>query len=79
MRHDQLPRDEYRVRTVDQGDGVEYVVDLGSADTDAAVDVVDGTAIVVADGAQYDVDLPRDDAKAFIRNGVLTITTEDSL
>lgn len=74
---EQLPQDDSRIRRVDREDGEEFVVDLGPVD-DAAVDVVDGTAIVVVGDDQYDLDLPQDDAEAFIRNGVLTVTTEDS-
>lgn len=61
-------------RVVETADGVEHVVDLG---TDATVDVVDGTAIVVTD-EQYELELPNEDAEAFIHNGVLTISMEDS-
>lgn len=74
---DQLPQEDSRIRMVDRGDDEAFVVDLGPTG-DATVDVVGDTAIVVADGQQYDLDLPRRDAEAFIRNGVLTVTTEDS-
>jgi hypothetical protein len=40
---------------------------------DASVDVVDGTVIVVADGRQYEQEIPADDARAFMNHGVLTI------
>ena len=49
--------------------------DVGAA-ADATVDVVDGTAVVVADDGQYEFDLPAGDAEAFIRNGVLTVEVQ---
>ena len=64
-------------RRYEYGDETMIAVDLGTAEGDASVDVVDGTAIVVLDGPegerQEEFDLPADDARAFIRNGVLTI------
>ena len=66
---------------------VEHVVDLGSAATRASVNVVDETVIVVFDDRpvhdqsvpkQYEIDVPDSDPEAFIRNGVLTIRTEDT-
>jgi len=53
-------------------DAVVLAADLGVVG-DASVDIVGGTAIVVVDGEQYDVEVPAGDARAFIRNGVLTI------
>lgn len=70
--------DDVTHRVVESDDHVEHVVDLGAGATDATVDVVDDTAIVVAADDQYDISLPKDDGQAFIRNGVLTITMEDS-
>ncbi|MFB6087872.1 MAG: hypothetical protein ABEJ85_05070 [Haloarculaceae archaeon] len=52
-----------------------FAADFGP-DRSATVDVVDGTAIVLADGEQYDIDLPGEDARAFMKNGVLTIEVE---
>jgi len=61
------------VREYDYGDVIVFAADLGAAGG-ASVDVVDDTVIVVADGEQYDVELPdASDARAFIKNGVLTI------
>lgn len=59
-------------------DGVEHVVDLGAEAAQAAVDVVDDTVLVVLDDEQYEITTPRSDPEAFIRNGVLTIRTEDT-
>ena len=75
---EQLPREDSLLRRVDSEDGVEFVADLGPGHSDATVDVVDGTAIVMLGEEQYDLDLPEGDLEAFIRNGVLTISTEDS-
>jgi len=74
---EQLPRDGSQLRAVERGDGVEYVADLGPA-ADAAVDVVGDTAIVVAGGDQHEIVVPDGASEAFIRNGVLTISTEDT-
>lgn len=72
---------------VEDGGAVEHVVDLGSTATRTSVDVVDGTVIVVFEGRtgndqsapeQYEIDSPGHDPEAFIRNGVLTIRTEDT-
>ena len=46
------------------------VADFGGVD--GSVDVVDGTAIVVVEDNQYEFEVP-EGAKAFIRNGVVTI------
>jgi hypothetical protein len=73
-----IQRDEDAThRVVETAAGVEHVVDLGADATDASVDVVGDTAIVVTD-EQYELDLPTEGAQAFIHNGVLTITMEDS-
>jgi len=70
--------DEATSRRYEYDDGsVVFAGDLG-AGTDAAVDVVDGTAIVVTDGEQYEFELPdENEARAFIKNGVLTIEVND--
>lgn len=54
---------------------VVFVSDLG-VHTDASLDIVDGTAIVVTDDDQYEFELP-DDAQAFMQNGVLTIEVSE--
>lgn len=78
MNMQRLTREEEATyRVVERDDAVEHVVDLGPSAADAAVDVVDGTAIVVVGDDQYDLDVG-EDAQAFIRNGVLTIDQEDS-
>ncbi len=55
------------------------VADVGSAEG-ATVDVVDGTAVVVVpeEGGdrQYEIDLPGEEAKAVMRNGVVTVEIE---
>jgi hypothetical protein len=74
----QLGGEERHVATYDYDDGSTLLVaDLGHG-TDASVDVVDDTAIVVVGDEQYDVDLPnRGTAQAFIKNGVLTIEVDE--
>lgn len=67
----QLTSEGVRARQFESEEGTTVVADLG-ATTSAAVDVVDGTAIVVAGNEQYEFDVDTG-ARAFIRNGVLTI------
>jgi hypothetical protein len=62
------------VRRYDYEDGTVVAADLGTSD--AAVDVVGQTAIVVVGDEQFEVELPAAGARAFIRNGVLTIEVE---
>ncbi|MFC7154414.1 hypothetical protein ACFQPA_02960 [Halomarina halobia] len=60
------------IRRYDYEDSVVFAADLGGV-RDADVDVVDGTAIIVIDGQQYEFAVPDGDAQAFIKNGVVTI------
>lgn len=64
-------------RRYDYDDGVVVVADVGAARDDVHVDVVDGSAIVVAETSdgpvQREFDLPAGDAEAFINNGVVTV------
>ncbi|WP_290813408.1 Hsp20/alpha crystallin family protein [Halovivax sp.] len=79
MTLEQLTADQDAVvRHYEYDDGAVVAVDFGPASTDASVDVVDDTAIVVVGERQYDIDLPADagDAHTFIKNGVLTIDVE---
>lgn len=65
------------VRHYTYDDSTVTVVDLGPGFTDASVDVVDGTAIVLADGPGEDrhieFDIDDEAAQVFIKNGVLSI------
>ena len=79
MTLDQLTGEEGAlVRHYDYDDEGVLVVDLGTSVTDASVDVVGDTAMVVVDGVQHDFEIPAaaDDAHTFIKNGVLTIELE---
>ena len=64
-------------RQYEYEDETVIAVDFGVAEGEASVDVIDDTAIVVVETTegerQEEFDLPADDARAFIRNGVLTI------
>jgi hypothetical protein len=66
------------VRQVKYDDGtVSLVADVGVGH-EASVDIVGETAIVVADGEQYEFEVPVDGgAQAFMHNGVLTIEVEE--
>lgn len=66
---------EGAVAQYDYGDEIVLVADIGP-ETDGSVDVVDGTAMIVANGDQYEFDIPEGDAQAFIKNGVVTIEVE---
>ena len=61
-------------------DGTVVAVDLGPTGADGAVDVVDDTVIVVMGNEQRELEVPADaeDARAFMKNGVLTIEMEDN-
>ncbi|WP_247001238.1 Hsp20/alpha crystallin family protein [Halosolutus gelatinilyticus] len=70
--------DERMARRYEYDDRMVLAVDFGSAGADASVDLVDDTVIVVANGEQYEIELPEDaaDAHTFMKNGVLTIDLE---
>ncbi|MDG5761137.1 Hsp20/alpha crystallin family protein [Natronococcus sp. A-GB1] len=69
---------EQIARRYEYEDGSVLAVDFGTASTDAAADIVDGTVIVVDGDDQYEFELPdgATDAHTFIRNGVLTVELE---
>ncbi|MCL7416805.1 MAG: Hsp20/alpha crystallin family protein [Halalkalicoccus sp.] len=71
---------EVFARRYEYDDEDVLAIDLGGETTDATVDVIDGTAIVVIEteegDRQEEFDLPSGEARAFIRNGVLTIEVE---
>ncbi|PSP68181.1 hypothetical protein BRC85_03290 [Halobacteriales archaeon QS_1_69_70] len=50
------------------------VADLGPVE--GTVDLVDGTAIVVAYGDQAEFDVPEGASRAFMTNGVVTVEVE---
>lgn len=51
---------------------VLFVADLGD-DAEVSADVVDGTAIVVHGGEQYEFAVPDGDASVAVNNGVVTV------
>jgi len=56
-------------------DSVVLAADVGASD--ATAEIVGDTVIVVAGTEQYDLTLPEgENARAFIRNGVLTVEVE---
>jgi len=61
------------VRTFEYGDSSAIAVDFGSSVADISVDVVGSTAIIVADGEQFEFELPPEASDVSARNGVLTI------
>ncbi|EMA41710.1 DUF7127 family protein [Halobiforma nitratireducens] len=72
---------ERPARRYEYDDGAILAVDFGHEVGDAAVDLVDGTVIVVIGDEQYELELPdgADDAHTFIKNGVLTVELEGDL
>jgi hypothetical protein len=70
----QLEAQDVDVSRFEYDDSVVLAADFGYVDS-SSVEVVDDTVIVVADGEQYDIELDGD-ARAFMRNGVLTIEVD---
>jgi hypothetical protein len=72
----QFSQQDIDVRRVEYDDSVTFVADVG--DSEATVDVVGDTVIVVAGGQQFDLELDGvdGDAQAFMKNGVLTIEVQ---
>lgn len=70
-------RDDVLARRYDYGDESVFVADIGAA-KDGYVDVVDGTLIVVADDEQKEFDLPADEARASMNNGIVTVEVTES-
>ena len=62
------------VRQYDYEAETVVVADLGHAE--GSVEVVGGTAIVVADGEQFEFDVPADASRAVMNNGIVTIEME---
>lgn len=52
------------VRTYEYNDASVIVADLPESTVEPTVDVADGTAIVVLDDRQYEIDLPDDESVA---------------
>lgn len=71
----QFGDDGVPVSRVSTEDGTRVVVDFGEVSS-SAVDIVGETAIVIADGEQFELSVPAD-AQAFITNGVLTIEVNE--
>jgi len=67
----QFATQDIEVRRYEYDDSVVLAADFGYTES-ASVDVVDDTAIVVADGEQYDIEI-EGDASGSINNGVLTV------
>lgn len=82
MTLEQFTREEGQVaRRYEYDDATIMAVDFGTEATDASVDLVDDTVIVVLSDDQYEIDLPDrvENAHTFIKNGVLTVELEEEL
>lgn len=74
MVNDQYAEEQSLVRRYEyESDGRTVIAaDFGPA-ADVVVDVVDGTAIIVAGDNQTEIDVPTGTVEVFNRNGVVTI------
>jgi hypothetical protein len=68
-------RDDAGLRRFEYEDSTVMAADFGPG-RDVTVDVVGETVMVVHDGEQYDLEVSGD-ARAFIKNGVLTIEIDE--
>ncbi|ELY55128.1 DUF7127 family protein [Natronolimnohabitans innermongolicus] len=68
-----VDRDDVVVRTFDYDDGSVIAVDFGNSAADISMDILGSTAIILADGEQYEFDLPPEASDVTARNGILTI------
>ncbi|WP_339105414.1 hypothetical protein [Haloterrigena salinisoli] len=68
-----VDRDDVVIRTFEYDDGSVIAVDFGNAAADIEMDVLGSTAIIVADGEQFEFELPPEASDVSARNGVLTI------
>jgi hypothetical protein len=64
------------VESYEYDDRSVVAIDLGP-ETDPVVDVVDGTAILVVDGEQRELDLPPEAVKGVNSNGVVTFEVDE--
>lgn len=69
----EVDQQEAIIRKYEYDDATTITVDFGPEASDISVDIVDGTAIVVVDGEQFEFELSDDTDKIAIKNGVLTI------
>lgn len=69
----EVDQQEAIIREYEYDDATTITVDFGPEASDISVDIVDGTAIVVVDGEQFEFELSDDTDKIATKNGVLTI------
>ncbi len=69
-------RDAVEIGKREYDDESVVVVDFGPTGDKPVVDIVDGTAIVVVDGSQFEFDVPDDASDVTVNDGILTITEE---
>ena len=66
------------VRTLEYDDDENVIaVDFGTDASDVSIDIVGSTTIIVADGEQFEFELPPEANDVSVNNGVLTIEDED--
>lgn len=69
----EVDQQEAIIREYEYDDATTITVDFGPEASDISVDIVDGPAIVVVDGEQFEFELSDDTDKIATKNGVLTI------
>ena len=76
MQPDQFAERAPAARRYEYDDRTVIAADFGP-DASPAVDVVDGTVIIVAGDDQREFDVPDGDVQTFTRNGVVTIEVRE--
>ena len=66
--------DDLFVRTYEQDNSIELVADIGAPE--ATIDVLHDCVIVNTTTDQYEFSIPAEEARTFMKNGVLTIQVE---
>ena len=69
----EIDQQEAIIREYEYGDTTTVTADFGPEASDISVDIIDGTAIVVVNGEQFEFELPGDTDEITTKNGVLTI------
>lgn len=68
-------RDDVSITKREYGTEQIIAVDFGPTGAKPSLDVLEGTAIVVVDGQQFEFDIPADASDVTVNDGILTITS----
>ena len=69
----EVDQQEVIIREYEYDNTTTIAADFGPEASDVSLDIVDGTAIVVMSGEQFEFELPEDTDEIATNNGVLTI------